>query len=83
MEVLMWYVLFAITTSLTAMYELFVPVIKELEILQPENNVVEYKWICYTTFFLLTIVLAPLILPSCIIPSLSGRFKKTLLMALS
>lgn len=83
MEVLMWYVLFATTTSLAAMYELFIPVIRELRSIQPKNNAVEYSWITYSVFFLLTLVLAPLVLPSCLIPSFGERFKKSLLSSLS
>lgn len=79
----MWYVIFAITTALAAMYELFIPVFRELEKISSNNNVIEYKWICYFTFFVFTVLLAPLMLPSCIIPSFGERFKKSLLKSLA
>lgn len=79
----MWYLLFGVTTSLTALYEIFVPVLKELQVLQPESNIVEYKWLVYFTFFVLTLLLAPLMLPSCIIPSWGERFKAALVKVLA
>lgn len=83
MEVLMWYLLFAVTTSAAAMYELIIPVMDELRIHNPESNILEYKWVCYFTFFVVGITLAPLVFPSCIVPSFANRFRVTLLTSLS
>ena len=82
MEVLMWYALFAVTTSLAAMYELFVPTVNELKRSNPEHNVVEYKYITYFVFFTFTLALAPLILPACLVPSIGNTFRKALLQGL-
>lgn len=79
----MWYALFAVTTSLAAMYELFVPALNEVELRNPENNIVEYRWLSLVTFFLLALLAAPLILPSCLVPGLSERFRSTLVESLS
>lgn len=83
MDILTWYLLFAVTTSLASMYELFIPVLSELEHLYPENNIVQYKWLSYFTFFMLTLLLAPLVLPSCLVPSVGEKFKAALLQSLS
>jgi hypothetical protein len=83
MDVIYWYVLFAVTTSFASMYELFVPVIQILEVKEPKHNMVEYKWLTYTTFFLFSILMAPLILPACIVPSMGVRFREALLTSLS
>jgi hypothetical protein len=83
MEIVMWYTLFAVTTSLASMYELIIPVMQILENKEPNNNVVEYKWVAYITFFLATVLTAPVILPSCVIPSLGERFRASLLNSLS
>ena len=79
----MWYLLFAVTTSLASMYEIYIPVISELELLHPGNNVVESKWISYFTLFTLTLLFAPIILPACLIPSVGEKFKTALLKSLS
>jgi hypothetical protein len=83
MEVIYWYILFAVTTSFASMYELFIPVMQMLEVKEPNNNVIEYKWIAYASFFLFSVLMAPLILPSCIIPSIGNRFREALLVSLS
>jgi hypothetical protein len=83
MEVIYWYILFAITTSATAMYELYVPVMQTLKKNNPDNNIIQYKWITYFTFFMFSTLLAPLMLPACIIPSFGDRFRKALLNSLS
>lgn len=77
--VLGWYLLFAATTAFTAMYELFIPVLREYAALEPEDNLVQYKYISYFSMFLLSLITAPLILPIALIPSLSVWFKKALL----
>lgn len=79
----MWYFLFAVTTSFASMYELYVPVISELEALYPKNNIVEYKWVSYFTFFTFTLIFAPLVLPACLVPSVGEKFKAALLQSLS
>jgi hypothetical protein len=79
MDLIGWYVLFAVTTSLTFMYEVFSPVMQQLEIVKPDDNMVEYKFISYFVYFLLGALIAPLLLPVCLIPSFSDRFRKTLL----
>jgi hypothetical protein len=83
MEMIYWYVLFAVTTSFACMYELYIPVMQILEVKEPKNSVVENKWIAYFSFFLFSLLFAPLLLPSCIIPSIGTRFREALLTSLS
>lgn len=72
MEFLLLYALFSITTSLAALYELMMPVIS---IQEQEKGKVEYKYLMYFTFILVSILIAPLIFLSCIIPSMGVRFR--------
>jgi hypothetical protein len=83
MEVIYWYILFAVTTTATSLYELYIPVMRILEDKSPKSNMIEYKWITYVTFTLFSLLFAPIILPSCIIPSFGDRFRKALLTSLS
>jgi len=83
MEIVYWYILFAITTSATAVYELYVPVMRALEEANEENTVIEYKYISYFVFIVFTLGLAPLMLFPCIIPSFGERFRIALIKSLS
>lgn len=83
MEILMWYILFCVTTSLTAIYELFVPVMRILQKDHPDNPVIEYKYITYLVFFSIGMLTAPLLIISCILPEYSNRFREALLKSLS
>lgn len=73
------YALFALATSITGVYELLWPVICKQE---SEHGKVSNKLLLYTTFFIICILIAPLVIPSCIIPSMGDRFKSTLQEAL-
>ena len=83
MGVITAYILFAMTTGIVAIYEIVSPVMGDLQILNPEHNMVEYKWISYSVFFLMFLVGAPLVFFSCIIPSWGTRFRESLLNALA
>jgi hypothetical protein len=79
MALIGWYTLFALATSFTFLYEIFFPVIRELEECRPEHNIVENKIISIVTFMLMAILLAPIVLPACLIPSWGERFRFALL----
>lgn len=75
--------IFAGATSLASLYELIHPVLSSLEKINPEDPMIEYKALSYFVFFLLGLLMAPLLLPSTIVPSLSTKFKGALLLALT
>ncbi len=83
MDVIVWYAIFAITTGLVANYELIAPVFADLALIEPEHNMLEYKWISYIVFTLIDTVAAPVVILSCIIPSVGERFRNALLTALT
>jgi hypothetical protein len=78
MTLFTFYVLCAVTTGVVAVYELFWPVITQLRITHKELNIVRYSKIAVTTFFIMSVLVAPLLLPACIIPSRGERFRNTL-----
>lgn len=53
-----------------------------LEKEEPNNSVVESKFVAYITFFLFGIIVAPVMILATIIPPLGDIFRKTLLKAL-
>ena len=75
MEFLFFYALFAITTAFSAVYQILMPVIM---VRQSEGHVVENKFVVYLTYFLLTILMAPVVFFSCIVPSMCTRFQGAL-----
>ena len=75
MELLSLYAIFAIATAFSAIYQILMPVVA---VRQDEGHVVESKFVVYTTFFILTVMLAPIIFFSCIIPSMCDRFQGAL-----
>jgi fucose permease len=69
------YCLFALTTSITAIYEILMPV---LQTRRNDGFELENVFVVYVVFFILTTFVAPVIFLSCIIPSMGDRFKKSL-----
>lgn len=70
-----WYILFCLTTALTAAIELLSPVIYKQS---QEHGPVHSKITIYIVFISVTTVFAPFIFFSCIIPSWGNRFKISL-----
>ena len=72
------YILFALATTIASLYELYIPVINSLSLTHAEVSVVQHKWITLGTFTCITLVVAPLMLLPCIVPSMGERFRKSL-----
>ena len=79
MEFLGWYLLFACTTSLTALYELFIPILKEFAIVEPDDHLLQNLHITYFVLFISGLLLAPIFLFLVLVPQFSSWFRKTLL----
>jgi uncharacterized membrane protein YcfT len=75
MEWLLIYALFAITTALTSIYELCMPVIQAKV---AKSGKLDNKYIYYFTFFIVGVLMAPLVFFSCVVPSMGERFRDTL-----
>ena len=70
-----WYIIFCLTTAITATIELLSPVIyKQAD----ESGPVSSKLTIYIVFLTITALFAPFVIFSCIIPSWSSRFKSSL-----
>lgn len=74
MEYFYIYCLFALTTAFTSVYELLVPVLQQ----QEKEGKVEYLVLIYITFFVFSILIAPFVFMSCIIPTMGERFRDSL-----
>lgn len=71
---IIFYILFALTTAFTSLYEILLPVVRR----RKETSKVENELVVYITFFSLSFLIAPLIFLSCIIPSMGDRFRNSL-----
>lgn len=76
MSLLITYIIFALTTAVTSVLELLHPVISRRE--ADTNKRIPRKLILYSTFFVFGVVLAPIIFFSCVVPSMSARFRSSL-----
>lgn len=79
MEFFYIYCLFAVTTSLTSLYELVYPVVHKR---RKDDTKLENVFLYYITFFFLNTLAAPLVFLSCVIPEWGIRFRETLETAL-
>jgi hypothetical protein len=82
MDFLYFYGLFALTTAVVAVYELYWPVLSQLMVTHPELSVVQYWKIALVTLFFGSLFLAPVLFFVCIIPSKGERFRTALTLGL-
>ena len=75
MSFLFIYSIFATATGIAALYELLVPVMQQRSI---EGFEIKNMYATYITFFVIVVIVAPLVFFSCIIPSMGDTFKKSL-----
>ena len=79
MELIIFYFLFAATTGIWATYELFNPLIEELKILNPNDLLVQNKWLSLLTMACIATLFAPIFIGIVLTPGLCTGFKDTLL----
>lgn len=72
MTLLTLYCIFALTTAIVSVYELLLPVVSAQK--KPVHN----KLLIIITFFIINVIIAPLVFLSCIVPSMGLRFQEAL-----
>lgn len=72
MSYFLFYMLFAVATSITSLYELVWPVLRKQEI---ESGKLESKVLYLFIFFCINILMAPVVFLSCIVPTWGVRFR--------
>jgi hypothetical protein len=78
MSFIAFYCLFALTTALSALYEVFWPVIKEIKNKHPKTMIGENWRTGLFTLFFGAVLFAPAIIVIVLVPSLSEKFRTTL-----
>lgn len=81
-NLILCYILFALTTSITAALELFWPVLSAIRVYAPELLVIKHRFMTLSSLMLLAFVAAPLVFLPCIVPSMGERFRKSLQLSL-
>lgn len=79
----MLYLIFALATTIMALAMLVRPVLNSIAKHHPLNTTVQNKKVTYFTFFMLSMLVAPLLVIITIIPSFGERFKESLEESLS
>lgn len=73
-----FYLLFAITTATVALFELYYPVMAIIRETNPDNPVsVNFKMMLFV-FWVITLLVAPFVFPSCVVPKLGERFRSSI-----
>ena len=77
-SLLIIYSIFALTTAITAMIVIIAPVLVRLDKEDPGNVLLETLLITKSTFFVLSLLIAPLLLVPSIVPKYCEIFKENL-----
>jgi SNF family Na+-dependent transporter len=77
-QLLEFYILFALSTAIFALFELFLPVVLNVSKLDPNAMVARNKFTTVLTLLVMAVILAPVIFPACIFPAMSARFREAL-----
>ena len=75
MSFIFFYSLFAITTGISALYELLMPVMQQRAL---EGFEIKSTLMTYLVFLVIASIIAPLVFFSCVIPKMGDTFKKAL-----
>jgi hypothetical protein len=77
------YLLFALTTTIVALYELYIPVMRDLSISHPNLPSLRYRGVVLVVFSTFAFVTAPLMVLPCLIPTMGTRFRDALVLSLT
>ncbi len=77
-QIIVFYVIFALATSITAALELFWPVLSAIRVYSPELLVMKHRFATLASLMLFAFIAAPVVFPICIVPSMGDRFRKSL-----
>lgn len=79
MSFLGFYLIFALATALATMYEIFIPVLKELEKVDSTNVMLHNKYQSYAILIGLGVIYAPVLFPVILVPRWSEWFHNKVL----
>ena len=83
MGIIEGYLLFALTTTLVALYELYIPVMRDLSISHPDLPSLRYRGVVLVVFSTFGFIAAPLMILPCLVPTMGARFRNALVLSLT
>ena len=73
-----YYLIFAMTTSIFALIDVFIPVLREAISKDVKNSLTLNPKLSYVIYFIITAIIAPLIIMPMLVPSMNERFRTSL-----
>lgn len=64
------------------MYELVGPVLLQIESVNPQDQLIDNKFLSYLVFFGMSVLCAPFLIVACIVPTAGETFRRVLLQSL-
>lgn len=78
MGLIEYYLIFAITTSIFALIDVYVPTLKEAISKDVKNSLTANPKTSYVIYFIITAIIAPLVILPMLVPSMNERFRNSL-----
>lgn len=78
-----YYIIFALTTAIFALIDVFIPVLREVKNFGISNVLTENPKLSCLVYFCLTTLIAPFIILPTIVPSMNVRFRESMLRIVS
>ena len=73
-----YYIIFALATSIFALIDIFMPVLREAREFGVRNVLTENPKLSYAVYFCISTLIAPLIILPVLVPSMNARFRNSL-----
>jgi uncharacterized membrane protein YdjX (TVP38/TMEM64 family) len=78
MGLIEYYLIFAFTTSIFALIDIFIPVMQQARKAGVDNVLTQNPKLSYFVYFCITAIIAPIIILPVIVPSMNTRFREGL-----
>lgn len=72
------YLIFALTTALFALLDVFIPLLVEVRTEEISNVLTENPKLSCAVYFCLTVLMAPFVIVPMLVPSMNARFRESI-----
>ena len=83
MEIVVYYIIFALATALTTLVRYYIPVLRQCRLQGVRNAITENPLLGITVFVMVTSVLAPVLVTTLLVPSHGYQFVEGLYRSMS
>ena len=78
MGLIEYYFIFALTTSIFALIDIFLPILNEARAAEVNNVLTENPKLSCLVYFCISTIMAPLLILPMLVPSMNERFRNTM-----